>query len=71
VFNTANTPKQREMGVFGDPLGNLWKTCIFDLCGVKVFYRKMYGVIVTSTPEQRRAWLEDVERTVREYLLSE
>ena len=71
VFNTANTPKQREMGVFGDPLENLWKTCIFDLCGVKVFYRKMYGVIVTSTPEQRRAWLEDVERTVREYLLSE
>ena len=71
VLNTANTPEQREKEVFGDPLENLWKTCIFDLCGVKVFCRKVYGVIVTSTPEQRRAWLEDVEATVREYLLPE
>ena len=71
VFNTANTPEKREMEVFGDPLENLWKTCIFDLCGVKVFDRKMYGVIVTSTLEQRRAWLEDVERIVHEYLLAE
>lgn len=70
VFNTANTPEKREIDVFGDPLENLWKTCIFDLCGVKVFCRKIYSVIVTSTLEQRTAWLQDVERTVREYLLA-
>jgi NAD(P)H dehydrogenase (quinone) len=68
VFNTSNTPERREMRVFGDPLGNLWKTCIFDLCGVKTFRRTMYRVIVTSTAEQRKVWLEDVEKTVREYL---
>lgn len=67
VFNTSNTPEKREMEVFGDPLENLWRTCIFDLCGVKTFYRKMYCVIVTSTPEQRQAWLEDVREIVDQY----
>ena len=68
VFNTSNTPERREMEVFGDPLEALWKTCIFELCGVEIFYRKMYCVIVTSTPEQRQAWLDDVARVVQEYL---
>ena len=67
VFNTSNTPEKREMEVFGDPLGGLWKTCIFDLCGVKTFHRKMYRVIVTSMPGQREAWLEDVRGIVNEY----
>lgn len=43
VFNTSNTPKERELLVFGDPLEILWKNCIFDFCGVKNFYRKMFG----------------------------
>lgn len=64
VFNTSNTPLEREQNVFGDPLEAIWKNCIFDLCGVKGFHRKMYGVMVTSTPEQRAAWLEDVKETV-------
>lgn len=61
VFNTANTPPDREQNVFGDPLQLLWKNCIFDLCGVPTFYRKMFTVIVTSTPEQRQNWLRNVE----------
>ncbi len=60
VFNTANTPEQREVEVFGDPLERLWKTCIFDLCGVNTFHRKMFGVMVISTSEQRRGWLREV-----------
>lgn len=64
VFNTSNTPRERELTVFGDPLEAIWKNCIFDLCGVKNFYRKMYRVIVTSTVEQRRLWLKDVRETV-------
>ncbi len=67
VFNTSNTSQERELQVFGDPLEALWKTCIFDLCGVKDFYRKMYGVIVTSTLEQRKAWLKDVQEVVQKY----
>jgi putative NADPH-quinone reductase len=67
VFNTSNTPKEREIQVFGDPLENLWKNCIFDFCGVNKFYRKMFGVIVTSKLEERQAWLKEVEKTVNEY----
>jgi putative NADPH-quinone reductase len=66
VFNTSNTTEQRENEVFGDPLERLWKDCIFDLCGVRQFYRKMYRVIVTSTLEQRKAWLQDVQQIVQE-----
>lgn len=57
VFNTSNTPHEREQTVFGDPLENLWNTCTFDFCGVKTFYRRMFTVMVTSSVEQRTAWL--------------
>ena len=60
VFNTSNTPTRREEEVFGDPLENLWKNCIFELCGVARFYRRMFNVIVVSTKEQRKSWLEEV-----------
>ena len=49
VFNTSNTETQREKNVFGDPLETIWKNCIFGLCGVTNFHRRMFNVIVTST----------------------
>jgi NAD(P)H dehydrogenase (quinone) len=64
VFNTSNTPPQRESEVFGDPLHALWKQCIFDLCGVKNFHRVMFSVVVTSTAGQRQAWLDEVREIV-------
>jgi NAD(P)H dehydrogenase (quinone) len=68
VFNTSNTPAEREQEVFGDPLERLWKDGIVSFCGVPVFHRRMFGVIVTSTGEQRKAWLEEVrEITVRTF----
>ena len=67
VFNTSNTPEERETEVFGDPLQALWKNCIFDLCGVTDFYRKMYGVVVTSSLEERRDWLKDVVEVVNRF----
>ena len=67
VFNTSNTPEQREKQVFGDPLESLWKNCIFEFCGVERFFRKMYGVMVTSPLNQRKLWLKDVEETVNRY----
>ncbi len=66
VFNTTNTEADREQEAFGDPLQTLWKNCIFGLCGVKDFSRKSYGVVVTSTEEERRLWLDDVKQRVRE-----
>jgi NAD(P)H dehydrogenase (quinone) len=67
VFNTSNTVTEREKMVFGDPLESLWKNCIFDLCGIPRFYRRMFNVIVTSTEEQRRSWLKEVRQTIDEY----
>ncbi|MGO9614381.1 MAG: NAD(P)H-dependent oxidoreductase, partial [Dissulfurispiraceae bacterium] len=64
VFNTSNTEAKREKNVFGDPLETIWRNCIFGLCGVRNFYRQMFGVIVTSTEMQRTGWLDEVRRTV-------
>ncbi len=67
VFNTSNTPTERETKVFGDPLELLWKDCIFGLCGVGDFYREMFNVIVTSTLDQRQEWLTKVQKVVGRY----
>ena len=64
VFNTANTPEDREQKSFGDPLETLWKRCVFDLCGVKNVQRRTFAVVVTSTPEQRMQWLAEVREIV-------
>jgi len=66
VFNTSDTEAEREHNVFGDPLETIWKNCIFGLCGAGNFYRKTFSVIVTSTREQREAWLKEAERMVRQ-----
>lgn len=67
VFNTANSQETREVQVFGDPLERIWKDCVFDLCGVRRVYRKIFRVIVTSTYEQRVAWLEETRGIIDEF----
>ncbi len=62
VFNTANTPEARELEAFGDPLENIWKRCVFDLCGVRCFHRRTFSTVVDSTLDQRREWLGEVAR---------
>ena len=65
VLNTSNTEKAREQTVFGDPLETIWRRCVFDLCGVHSFFRRMFSVVVTSTPEQRAAWIEESKALCR------
>jgi len=60
VYNTGNTPPDRERETFGDPLERLWRDCIFGLCADLEFHRRLFGVICLSTLEQREAWLEQV-----------
>ena len=67
VFNTSNTERDREIKVFGDPLETIWKNCIFDLCGVKKFKRRTFNIIVTSTENQRKEWLDEVRQTVTKF----
>ena len=59
VLNTSNTPPQRELATYNDPLETLWKNNMLVSCGVKNFHRRTFGVIITSTLEQRTQWLEE------------
>lgn len=67
VFNTSNTPEERELKVFGDPLETLWKNCVFGFCGVHNFHRKMFRVVADSTMEQRIGWLKEVYEMIDRY----
>ncbi len=64
VFNTSNTPPEREERVFGDPLETIWRNCVFGLCGVRRVERRSFSVVVTSTAEQRARWLAEVGEIV-------
>lgn len=70
VFNTSNTPVAREQSAFGDPLEAIWRRCIFDLCGVKNFHRRMFSVVVTSTMEQRLSWIEEAKMMCRTAIIN-
>jgi NAD(P)H dehydrogenase (quinone) len=65
VLNTSNTKEEREQTAFGDPLDAIWRRCIFDLCGVRSFHRRMFTVVVTSTSQQRTAWIEEAKGICR------
>jgi putative NADPH-quinone reductase len=67
IFNTSNTETQREKNVFGDPLEAIWKNCIFALCGVGQTYRRMFNIVVTSTEEKRKAWLDEVRQNINTF----
>lgn len=66
VFTTSNTPRDDELRLYGDPLENLWKACVFNMCGVENFLRRNFESIILSTPDQRDAWLAEVRSIVRE-----
>lgn len=64
VFNTANTPQEKEIELYGDPLDALWRKVVFGICGVPVVERASFTPVITSTIEQRQAWLSHVRETV-------
>lgn len=64
VLNTSDTEAGRELEVFGDPLERIWRHCVCGLCGVRRFERRVFGVVVTSSSQQRAAWLEEVRQSV-------
>jgi putative NADPH-quinone reductase len=67
VFNTSNTKTKREKDFFGDPLETIWKNCIFGLCGVDNFHRRMFNVIVTSSEARRKKWLDIVTKDINRF----
>ncbi len=64
VVTTSNTPREAELELFGDPLENLWKACVFNFCGVEDFRRRNFDSMVLSTPQQRQDWLAEVRELV-------
>jgi NAD(P)H dehydrogenase (quinone) len=64
VFNTSNTTAEREQQVFGDPLEAIWRNCVFGLCGVDHFCRRMFSVVVTSTEAERKQWLDEAKEVI-------
>ena len=64
VLNTANPLAEREARAFGDPLERIWRDCVFGLCGVERVERRTFTVVVTSTPAQRQAWLDQARALV-------
>lgn len=67
VFTTSNTPAAQEVALYGDPLDGLWKRCVWGFCGVPTVHRELFSVVITSTPEQRQAWLRRTREVVRAY----
>lgn len=61
VINTSNTREERELEVFGDPLERIWRDCIFGLCGIYEVYRMVLRIVVTSSYDERVAWIRDAE----------
>ena len=60
IVNTGNTPPEREREAFGDPLERMWRDCILSYCGVRHVMRSLFGVVATSSGDQRRRWLAEV-----------
>lgn len=61
IINTLNTPLNVEEQILGNPMLKHWKEIVFGLCGVKEVSQKLIGPVITSTPEQRAQWLDEVK----------
>jgi NAD(P)H dehydrogenase (quinone) len=66
VLNTGNTVAEREQNHFGDPLDRMWRRCILNLCGVQEVSRALFGVVTSSSPDQRANWLQQAEVMARD-----
>jgi len=64
VFNTGDTPPERERLVFGDPMERIWEVGILGFCGIHSVTRRLYAPVTSSTPDQRAQWLDEVSALV-------
>ncbi|MEU2392927.1 NAD(P)H-dependent oxidoreductase [Streptomyces sp. NPDC007369] len=62
VLNTSDTPGEREEAEFGDPLEQVWASCVLPYVGVTDVRRTVFRTVSDSTPAQRAAWLEEARR---------
>jgi len=67
VFTTSNTPQAAEQALYGDPLDNYWKRCVWGALGIPT-ERRNFDPVIISTPEQRATWLSEAAHLARETL---
>ena len=65
VVVTSNTELERERALYGDPLDNLWRTCVFKFCGVENVDRRLFASVIMSSLEQRQAWLAEAAEAAK------
>jgi putative NADPH-quinone reductase len=68
VVTTANNPQEREVAAYGDPLEVFWKQVVFGICGITNVRRLVFSPVITSSPDQRAAWLEETRQAAAELL---
>ena len=65
IFNTSDTPAERETKEFGDPLELMWGRCVLPFCGVNTYKRHVFRPVVGSSDEQRADWLAEAAAITR------
>ncbi len=67
VFTKSNTPQAAELALYGDPLDNYWKWCVWGALGIPT-ERRNFEPLIVSTPQQRTGWLSEVARLTRQVI---
>ncbi|MDI6644742.1 MAG: hypothetical protein QME14_06740 [Methanobacteriaceae archaeon] len=52
---------------FVDPLERIWRDWVFDFYGIKNFHRRMFRIMASSTDNQRKKWLDEVQKMFNKY----
>ncbi|MFD3507996.1 NAD(P)H-dependent oxidoreductase [Nocardia sp. NPDC058666] len=57
ILNTSDTPLDRELAEFGDPLQRIWASCVLPYVGVDDVRRVVFRAVTDATVEERASWL--------------
>ncbi len=66
VITTANTPQEKEIECYGDPLDIFWRKVVCGLCGIANCQRLIFTPVIVSSLEQRQGWLAAVQTKTAE-----
>lgn len=61
VVNTSDTTDEREETLYKDPLASIWGRCVAPYLGGPEVTRRVLRPVSSATPEQRTAWLDEVD----------
>ncbi|MEJ7634352.1 NAD(P)H-dependent oxidoreductase [Aeromicrobium sp.] len=66
VVNTSDTTDERERDLYGDPLASIWGRCVAPYLGGPQVTRRVLRPVTDSTPQQRQAWLDELDMLTTE-----